>query len=93
MNEEMSLEQACFFNIFEKTQAQKNSRFQKTQGNLSSKLNKTVVMVVTSILELVIFWNFCVQIWLVTQNCTEIFAEILLFCYNVACETKNYEAP
>ena len=41
------LEQACFFNIFEKTQAQKNSRFEKTQGNLSSKLNETVVMVVT----------------------------------------------
>ena len=39
--------QACFFNIFEKTQAQKNSRFHKTQGNFSPKLNEMVVMVVT----------------------------------------------
>ena len=37
--------QACFFNIFEKTQAQKNSRVQKTQGNFCPKLNETVVRV------------------------------------------------
>ena len=31
------INQACFFNIFEKTQAQKNSRLHKTQGNFSPK--------------------------------------------------------
>ena len=49
----MYLKQACFFNIFEKTQAQKNSRFEKTQGNFSPKLSETVVMVVTYILEII----------------------------------------
>ena len=77
------LSQACFFNIFEKTQAQKNSRLQKTQGNFGSKLNEMVVMVVTQTLELIIFRDICAQTWPVTQNCPKqtekwlFFAEIL----------------
>ena len=37
----------AFFNIFEKTQAQKNSMAQKTQRFFRPKLNKPVAIVVT----------------------------------------------
>ena len=37
-----------FFNIFEKTQARKNSTLQKTQRFFRPKLNKPVAIVVTS---------------------------------------------
>ena len=57
------LRQACFFNIFEKTQAQKNSRFEKTQGNFSPKLNETVVTSNGGFQNFRshIFVNFCAQ--------------------------------
>ena len=41
--------QAYFFNIFEKTQAQRNSTAQKTQGFFRLKLNEPVVKVVKGI--------------------------------------------
>ena len=47
-----------FFNIFEKTQAQKNSTAQKTQGFFSPKLNEPVVIVVKWISKLSLFLVF-----------------------------------
>ena len=54
----MTLRQAFFFNIFEKTQAQKNSTAQKTQGFFSPKLNEPVVIVVKWISKLSLFLVF-----------------------------------
>ena len=57
-----------FFNIFEKTQAQKNSRFEKTQGNFSPKLSETVVMVVTYILEIIFLCSKLTNILKIAQK-------------------------
>ena len=50
--------QVFFFNIFEKTLAQKNSTGQKTQGFFSPKLNVPVVIVVKWISKLSLFLVF-----------------------------------
>ena len=47
-----------FFNIFEKTQARKNSTDQKTQGFFRPKLNELVVIVAKWISKLILFSAF-----------------------------------
>ena len=57
----MTIAQAYFFNIFEKTQARKNSTAQKTQGFFRLKLNEPVAKVVAGIFKFIQFSAICLK--------------------------------